>query len=63
MWTPPSDDTIKDWIETILTEAGDSLNDWEINFMNDMVMKSSLKIPFTKAQCDKLEQIYEEKIR
>lgn len=49
---------IEHWLETLITEHSDDLNDWEKNFVNDMDMKFESEQEFTTAQMNKLEQIF-----
>lgn len=46
------------WLETILTEALDELNEWETNFINDIAIRLWHGNTLTSAQAEKLEQIY-----
>lgn len=50
------------WLEAILTEYSDKLNEWETNFVNDMDIKFQNShhagFELSQAQLDKLEQIY-----
>lgn len=61
IWKPQSFEVLQHWLDTILTEASDELNDWETKFIDDMVVKVANKWPLTQAQEDKLESIYAEK--
>lgn len=46
------------WLNDILLEASDKLNDWEIGFLDNIELQLNLKIPLSLAQEQKLEQIY-----
>lgn len=61
IWHQQSWDTLEYWVNTILEEASDELNDWETNFVNDIQIRISNRRPLTKLQQDKLEHIYAEK--
>lgn len=61
MWKPQPFDVLQHWIDTILEEASDELNDWETRFVEDMRVKVLNKWSLTQAQEEKLESIYAEK--
>lgn len=61
MWRPHPVEVYADWIETIIQEASDELNDWEINFIDDMRLRTDNGIQLTQGQAEKLEQIYADK--
>lgn len=63
VWEPQSFETLKYWIDTILTEASDDLNDWEGHFITEMLIKVNNRWPFTPAQEAKLESIYVDKTK
>ena len=63
IWEPQSFEVLKYWIDTILDEASDSLNDWESNFIANIAIKVANKWSLTKAQEDRLEAIYAEKTK
>ncbi len=60
IWQPRNNDTLKHWVETILSEAEDRLTDWERKFIADMESRVTNKRPLTQGQEEKLEQIYAE---
>lgn len=60
-WKPAPRETIEYWLDTILTEALDSLNDWETKFIDDMAIRIANHWPLTENQEKRLEQIYAEK--
>ena len=62
-WQRQDRDVINHWINTILEEASDSLNEWETNFVNDMQMRLQNGWSWTEAQEKKLESIYAEKTK
>lgn len=61
IWKPQPFEVLQNWIDTILEEASDELNDWETRFVDDMRIKVLNKWPLTQAQEEKLESIYAEK--
>ncbi len=54
-------ETHKYWLDTIESEASDSLTDWEKNFVSDMKIRLGNGWPITDSQEAKLEQIYTSK--
>lgn len=61
LWQPKQITTLRHWVETILFEASDKLNDWETTFLDDIQKKLDLNMKLTQAQEEKLESIYAEK--
>lgn len=61
MWKPQPIEVYLHWINTILTEASDKLNDWETTFIASIQMKLDGRRNLTQAQAEKLETIYAEK--
>lgn len=57
IWKPRDKEILQHWIDVILDEASDELYDWEWSFMDSIQIRMS-NGPLTKAQEDKLEQIY-----
>lgn len=60
-WKPQHIDTLKSWVEAILTEAEDELNDWERNFVNSISDRLNKGKPLTERQEQILERIYADK--
>jgi hypothetical protein len=58
IWKPQSIDVYKDWLVSILIEATDKLNDWELSFITNIDMRLGNGIQLTETQAEKLEQIY-----
>lgn len=58
LWKPQPFEVLSHWLEAILQEASDELNDWETKFIDDMTMKVANKWQLTQSQEEKLEQIY-----
>jgi hypothetical protein len=61
IWKQQPFEVLQSWIDAILTEASDDLNDWETKFIDDMNIRVSNKWPLTETQEKKLESIYAEK--
>jgi len=61
LWQPQDRDVINHWINTILDEASDDLNPWELKFISDMEIRLANGWSWTQAQEEKLEQIYASK--
>lgn len=61
MWKPKDNATLKEWVEAVIDEASDDLNDWETNFIEDMRIKIEAGMTLTQAQEEKLEKIYANK--
>jgi len=57
VWKPRDREILQHWIDVILDEASDELNDWESSFMDSIQIHLS-NGSLTKDQEDKLEQIY-----
>lgn len=63
IWQPQSIDIYKAWVDAIINEASDELNDWETNFVNDMQERLDSGRNLTEGQANKLEQIYANKTK
>lgn len=63
IWKPQSIETLKYWIDTILDEASDELNDWETKFIEDMRIRVMFGNYVSETQEKKLESIYAEKTK
>ncbi len=61
IWKPQPFEVLKHWVDTIIDEASDSLNDWETKFIDEMQIKIINKWSLTQAQEEKLESIYAQK--
>lgn len=61
IWKPKDPKILKGWINDILTEASDTLTDWESRFIADMDMRLTVGSTLTESQEQKLEEIYAEK--
>lgn len=61
IWQPQSFEVLQSWIDAIIDEASDNLNDWETNFIEDMSIRVANKWTLTENQEKKLEAIYAEK--
>lgn len=61
IWQPQPFEVLQQWIDDILEEASDELNDWETKFIDDMRIRVINKWPLTQTQEEKLESIYADK--
>lgn len=61
VWRPQNPDVLKEWVDSILIEASDILNDWETRFVTDMQARLERGSILTQSQEEKLEQIYADK--
>lgn len=61
VWQPQPYEVLRGWIDAILEEASDDLNDWETKFIEDMNIRVNNKWPLTETQEKKLESIYADK--
>lgn len=61
IWQPQPFEVLQQWIDDILAEASDELNDWESNFIEDMAIRVTNRWPLNENQEKKLETIYAEK--
>jgi len=60
IWKPQPREVYQEWIDTIITEASDDLNDWESKFI-ESIQRHLYYGDLTEAQAEKLESIYVEK--
>lgn len=58
IWQPQPLEVLQHWVDTILEEASDSLNDWESRFVDDMGVRIANKWQLSQSQEEKLEAIY-----
>lgn len=61
IWQQQPFEVLQQWIDDILEEASDELNDWETKFIDDMRIRVMNKWPLTQTQEEKLESIYADK--
>jgi len=61
IWKPQPNEVLQQWVNVIITEALDDLNEWETNFINDMKIRIDNRWELTRTQQDRLEQIYADK--
>lgn len=61
IWKPQPNEVLKNWVDTILEEASDNLNDWETKFIDDMQLRINNKWSLSQRQEEILEKIYAEK--
>lgn len=60
VWKPKDPSLLRSWLEAVLLEASDSLNDWEKNFINSIEERLDKGFRLSESQEQKLEQIYAE---
>jgi len=60
IWKHQPREVYQGWIDVIMTEASDELNDWESSFL-DSIQKHLYYGDLTESQAEKLESIYVEK--
>lgn len=58
MWKPKDPNLLRSWLDAILMEASDKLNDWETKFISDMEDIMDVGRRLSQSQEEKLEQIY-----
>ncbi len=58
IWKPRSKEILQSWIDTILDEASDELNDWENSFIENIGQRLIVYSQLTETQEEKLESIY-----
>lgn len=58
IWKPQENETYRAWIDSIIDEASDDLNDWENSFLDSLSSRLISGYNLTQAQAEKLEQLY-----
>jgi hypothetical protein len=61
IWQQQSWEVLQSWIDAIIEEASDELNDWETKFIEDMAIRVANKWSLTQRQEEILERIYADK--
>lgn len=61
VWKPQPFEVLEEWVNAIIDEASDELNDWETKFINDMQVRISNRWQLSQNQEQKLESIYANK--
>lgn len=61
IWKPKDRDTLQHWVDTIVAEASDKLNSWEIGFIENMQLHLASGGGLSQKQEESLERIYAEK--
>lgn len=61
IWKPKDPALLRIWCNRIIEEAVEDLNEWECKFITDIQIKLDNGWALSKAQEDKLEQIYADK--
>jgi hypothetical protein len=62
IWTPNPDNMLHYW-QTIVDEASDELNAWELKFISDIESRVRNKQPLSEKQEQVLERIYADKTK
>ena len=63
IWKPQPKEVLLIWIEAIVTEASDELNDWESGFIDGIKYQLDYKDHLSEVQEGHLERIYTEKTK
>lgn len=58
IWQPQPFEVLQAWVDAIIEEASDELNDWESRFIDDMGIRIANRWALSQAQEEKLESIY-----
>lgn len=58
IWKPKPIEVYQNWIESIIEEASDNLNDWENTFIESLTERLGRNRNLTELQAEKLESIY-----
>ena len=61
IWKPQPNEVLQQWLNTILEEASDQLNDWGTRFIDDMTIKIANRWSLTQRHEEILERIYADK--
>jgi thiaminase len=62
-WEPQEDEVYQAWVDAILEEASDELNEWETKFMDSIQIRLNFRNSLTEEQAKKLESIYAERTK
>lgn len=57
-WKSQTPKVHREWLDTVITEASDKLNDWETTFIESIERQLDKRIPLSQSQEEKLESIY-----
>lgn len=63
VWQPQPKEVVQSWIDAILEEASDELNERESKFVDDMRIRLANNWRWTEAQENWLESIYAAKTK
>lgn len=63
IWKPQSISIYNDWIQAIIDESSDILNNWETSFIESLTVRLDNENNLTELQAQKLELIYCEKTK
>ena len=58
IWKPRDKEILQNWIDTIIDESSDELNDWENSFIENINQRLVVYGQLTELQEEKLESIY-----
>lgn len=58
VWHPQPIEIYQSWVDAIIEEASDELNDWETKFMDNIQIRLNFGNQLTEEQARKLEEIY-----
>ncbi len=61
IWKPQPIEIYQSWVDAIVSEASDDLNDWENKFIDNIQIRLNFGNQLTEEQAKKLESIYSEK--
>ena len=62
IWKPLNKEVYESWVEAIIDEASDELNDWENSFV-ESIQKQLVYKNLSEKQAEILERIYSEKTK
>lgn len=58
LWKPKPITIYRNWLDTIIFEAEENLNDWERNFLASIEERLDINRPLTELQEKTLERLY-----
>lgn len=58
LWKPQSIETYKTWVDALVTEASEKMNDWETTFIANITMRLDSGVNLTEPQAEILERLY-----
>jgi hypothetical protein len=63
IWQPQPKEVLQHWYDSIMDEASDDLNDWEINFLESVNKYLTKGWNLSQTMEEKLESIYADKTK